>query len=545
MRKRTGMILAGVVLLTIIVGGVYAGIGMYYQTHFFEFTTINGIDVSDLTAAEAEELIAKQAEDYTLTVTTKEGAKEQISGSRIGYRFVSKGEVEEFLKQQEFLAWLPKYIGAPDTYTMDASVTYDEELLRKAVEELACMQEEYVTPPADAHLELQNGTYVIVPETEGNQLDDAKVKNVVTQAVDTGETSVDFAEQNCYLEPKVRAENGDLRAEAAVRNRYSSITVTYQMGGEVTEILDAATIASWFSLDDNKQPSFDRDAVEEWVSQLADRYDTIGTSEPFVTSNKETVFVEARTYGWQMDREAETEALYQLLMAGDSAERSPVWLESAGTRKENDIGTTYVEIDYTNQRLWFYKDGVLLVETPVVTGNVSQGNASPEGIFCLVGKSEDETLKGEGYSTPVEYWMPFYGGVGIHDADSWRSVYGGDIYQTGGSHGCINTPTAQVAVIYENIEVGTPIVCYSSGVNYGYEQVSGGSGTGQNDSTADNGGNGTGDIVIIDGGSSEGTEPGSGSQGITENGVPYTGEDLQDVEIMDEDWADESTYYIQ
>ena len=76
-------------------------------------------------------------------------------------------------------------------------------------------------------------------------------------------------------------------------------------------------------------------------------------------------------------------------------------------------------------------------------------------------------LRGEGYATPVEYWMPFYGGVGIHDADSWRSSYGGDIYQYSGSHGCINTPTANAAIIYQNIEPGTPIICYSASIYLG------------------------------------------------------------------------------
>ena len=216
------------------------------------------------------------------------------------------------------------------------------------------------------------------------------------------------------------------------------------------------TTAGWFTFDENIQPVLDETAASAWVDALADRYDTLGTQEPFRTTNGETVYVEARTYGWQMDREMEKAALIDILKNGESTEHTVTWLEGAWTRGENDIGDTYVEIDYTNQHMWFYKDGALLVDTAVVTGNVSAGNASPEGIFCLVGKSEHETLKGEGYSTPVDYWMPFYGGVGIHDADSWRSVYGGTIYQNSGSHGCINTPTAKVAVIYENIEVWHP-----------------------------------------------------------------------------------------
>ena len=527
MRKRTVAIAVIVFLLFAGALGAYIAIGTYYQTHFFEKTSINGIDVSDLTAEEAENLIADQAEDYRVTLTTKEGAAQTIEGSDIGYQFVSQGEVQGFLEEQNFLAWLPAYFGSGKQYTMEASMTYDQEKLAGAIAALDCMQAENVTAPQDAYLTQQeDGTYVIVPETEGNTLDAGKVEELLAAAVESGGTEIDLAAEDCYLKPDVYQDDGVLKAEAAIRNRYSSITITYQMGGGVTETLDKETVASWFSLDENLQPSIDRDAVAAWVNQLADQYDTIGSFLPFVTSNGETVYPESRTYGWQMDREAETEELYQLLLKGDSAERSPVWLESAAARGENDIGDTYIEIDYTNQRMWYYKDGQLLVETPVVTGNVNAGMASPEGVFCIVGKEEDAVLTGEDYKTPVDYWMPFYEGVGIHDADTWRTAYGGDIYLWSGSHGCINTPTAQAAVIFQNVEVGTPVVCYSSGTDYGYGQTgSGSTGTGNTGTESSDA-----DIVIIDGNSDSGTQ---------------NGQSTPETSGTEEDWADESTYYEQ
>ena len=546
MKKRTIWITAVLLLLLTGVAAAYIAIGSYYETHFFENVSINGIDVSDLTAQEAEKLIAHQAEDYRVALVTKEGTQEVIEGGDIGYRFVSKGEVQGFLDEQSAFAWLPAYLGAGKRYTMETSMTYDEEKLETALSSLACMQEENVTAPKNAKVkQQQDGTYVIEPETVGNKLSKKKVRNLLKEAIEGGVKSVDLEKEECYKLPKVYQDDPTLRAEAAVRNRYSSITVTYEMGGGVTETLDKATIASWFSLDKDLKVSFDREAVAAWVDQLADQYDTIGAYLPFVTSNGETVYPESRTYGWQMDRETETEELYQILLAGDSVQRSPVWLESAASRGENDIGDTYVEIDYTNQRMWYYKDGQLLVETPVVTGNVGAGMASPEGVFCLVGKQEDAVLTGEDYKTPVDYWMPFYGGVGIHDADTWRTSYGGDIYQWSGSHGCINTPTAQAAVIYQNIEIGTPVICYSSGVNYGYAQVGGGSGSQGNGAAGGTGNNaagngaagGNGDIVIVDentdasGGSSQTESSAASGSGGTQTGG------------ADGDWADESLYY--
>jgi len=225
-----------------------------------------------------------------------------------------------------------------------------------------------------------------------------------------------------------------------------------------------------------------------------------------------------------MDRESETEALYNLLLAGQTEGRSPVWTNSALTRGTNDIGDTYVEIDYTNQRMWYYKDGELLVETPVVTGNVSAGNASPEGMFYIVYKKQDAVLTGETYETPVSYWMPFYGNVGIHDADSWRSSYGGTIYMTNGSHGCINTPTAQAQTIFENIEAGIPVICYSSSTNYGYSTASSGTSYVANSSSgsSSSGTDSDDNIVIIDGSSSDSSAASSSSTDTSGGGSTET-----------------------
>ena len=113
----------------------------------------------------------------------------------------------------------------------------------------------------------------------------------------------------------------------------------------------------------------------------------------------------------------------------------------------------------TNQYLWFYKNGELIAQGDVVTGNVSRGNATPQGTYILNYKQKDATLKGAGYSSNVKYWMPFNCNIGIHDA-SWRWSFGGNIYKSDGSHGCVNAPEYLAKKIYENIEPGTPIICY-------------------------------------------------------------------------------------
>ena len=122
-------------------------------------------------------------------------------------------------------------------------------------------------------------------------------------------------------------------------------------------------------------------------------------------------------------------------------------------------GDTYITIDYTNQHLWYYKNGKLKAESDIVSGNINRQNGSVDGIFKIVYKQKNATLVGEDYNTLVKYFMPFAYNIGIHDA-GWRSSFGDEIYKTSGSHGCINIPPKMAKKLYEKIENGTPVIAY-------------------------------------------------------------------------------------
>ena len=114
-----------------------------------------------------------------------------------------------------------------------------------------------------------------------------------------------------------------------------------------------------------------------------------------------------------------------------------------------------VVVSILNQTLNYYEKGQVVLSSPVVTG---LNNATPKGTYKILSKSRNVTLVGENYESHVRYWMPFIGrSYGLHDA-SWRSNFGGQIYKTNGSHGCVNLPTNKAAQLYDLIEVGTPVI---------------------------------------------------------------------------------------
>ena len=73
-------------------------------------------------------------------------------------------------------------------------------------------------------------------------------------------------------------------------------------------------------------------------------------------------------------------------------------------------------------------------------------SGTPKGSVWAIDAKKSPAVLGTsetmGYSSPVTYWMPYCGNVGMHDADGWRHEYGGQIYKTNGSHGCVNMPKA-------------------------------------------------------------------------------------------------------
>ena len=118
----------------------------------------------------------------------------------------------------------------------------------------------------------------------------------------------------------------------------------------------------------------------------------------------------------------------------------------------------FVEVDISDQTVKMYKDNEVILTTLTVTGKTS--SPTRIGYFPISYKTYDTYLTGPGYNSHVYYWMPFDGGIGLHDA-SWRDTFGGDIYINNGSHGCVNLPHNAAKEIYENVDTGTMVLVHN------------------------------------------------------------------------------------
>ena len=435
---------------------LYILVALHYRNVFFPAAAVNGIDVSRLTPLQAQELLNADAAGYILTIVGDDGKSDQISGSGIGLYVKDDNTLQNIVDNQNIFTWAFQGFQKKE-YFLD--IEYDEEKLFSAVESLSCMDKENWISPENAYITYEKGTgYQIVPEVAGNEILTDSFLEAVQAAVERLDSTISLREAGIYKSPEILADDAVLAEHFAVLQPYSDMSVIYQFGDQ-TEILDSDTLADWISLDESGNLLIDEEKAGEFVKGLAKKYNTAYAPKKLKTSYGETITIKGGFYGWRIDRKAEVEALLEVIRAGKSVTREPVYQLRAAVHDKIDYGDTYVEINLTAQHLFFYKDGKLLIETDFVSGNASNGNDTPPGSFAITYTERDATLRGEDYTTPVSYWMPFNGNIGMHDS-KWRSKYGGDIYQTNGSHGCINLPPAAAKVIFENIKKGDPVLCY-------------------------------------------------------------------------------------
>lgn len=456
--KKAKKIMLGVLIGYVALLVIAYGIGVfYYSNRFLSGTEINGMDCSGKTVEEVENNMESQIASYQLVLKERGDKSEAISASQISMEYISDGKIQELKEQQNPFTWFLAFARQQD-YTLSATTSYDETALNAAVDALDCFKEENVVQPVDAHLEVQDGQYVIVEETQGTALDSDKVKKAVKNAIDSGETLLDLDQAGCYIEPSVLSTDENLAKQREEGNKLLTVTVTIDFSDR-QEVIDADVMKDWLTTNEEGAVDLDRTKVREYVQQLQYEYDTFGSSREFTTSSGQTITVSGGDYGWLIAPNDTTTKIIDTIKSGQSQTIEPEYTYTGYCRDTNDIGNTYVEISLDQQHMWFYKDGQLIVETDVVTGCHNRGWDTHTGVYAIMYKERDATLVGEGYNSAVSYWMPFYANVGIHDA-SWRSSFGGSIYLNNGSHGCVNTPTENAATIYNNIEKGVPVVVY-------------------------------------------------------------------------------------
>lgn len=471
--RKIKFIISGIIFsILVVVLGIYIGGVIYYKQRFFPRTFINDISCDKKDIKQIETLLQKQLiDDYKISVFGRDLNSAEsdievgvISGTDIGLRYEDVSTaISDLLQLQNQWIWPYSLFHNEDRkIALMGKVTFDKDKMQGIVEAWDICQEDNMIVPQNAYVGDYNETkkqYVIVPETKGTVLNINQMIDVLADKITARENSVNIEEYDCYQEATVKHTDKELTDSIAEVNQWLKTEIKYDWNGNEV-ILDAETLAGWI-LKENGEFILDKQAVEAYVKEQANKFDTYGKRKEFITVSGEKTTLKSPNYGWKTDIQLETEELVQLITKGSIVKREPLYSIKAKQKGINDIGDSYIEADLTNQHMYVIENGEIVFETDFVSGtlNSTPDCITPEGIFGLTYKTTDAILRGANYASHVNYWMPFYGNYGMHDA-TWRVNFGGTIYQQHGSHGCINLPLESAKTVYKYVEKGSPVICY-------------------------------------------------------------------------------------
>lgn len=456
MKKALG-ISAGIFLLILLV--CYGAGCFYFQSHFFYGTIIEGTVYGCLTESEVRDDLVRRQSSYKLTVYGRNGLKDILEGEEAGVILEPAAELQQILGRQIFYRWPLSFLET-HVYELKNSVRVAEEVFQAAAGQLSIFCPENIQKPQNAYLSDYSPSdkgYFIVPEVEGNQIRREEALEAIRTALLNREKELELTDEEYYVQPLLRADDEVLIRQAERLNAYAKLVFTYDMHG-IEVVVDGDQIHEWL-VEENNEVRIDEEKACAYVQTLADIYDTYGKERDFITIEGEKKRLRSGAYGWKLDVRAEQEALLKMLNERKSCRREPEWVKRGYAEGETDIGNTYVEIDLGAQQLYLIKNKEVVLESRLVSGNAARGWSTPSGVFGLTYKTRNAVLRGADYATPVSYWMPFNRNIGMHDA-TWRGTFGGTIYKTNGSHGCINLPFGKAKEIYNFVETNMPVVCY-------------------------------------------------------------------------------------
>ena len=451
------------VLVILYVAAAY----ILFSPRFLPGTVIDGLDCGFVTEDEAKTKLESVINDYRLQITDGNDISEYITAADINLTGNFGDELVETLENQNKLLWGLGVFKNTDVDTAPV-VEFNDELLNDKIGGLTLVSGAQVTDSVNAYLKLNDSNrFEVVPEMYGTRLDRENFTRRVAEAIRGLEPTINLSEEDYYIKPTVYSDNEAMIAAMNDANKWLDSVITYNFGSS-QEVVDDSLTKDWIVIGNDFSAYFDRDKVKEFVRSLSRKYDTFGDTRTIRTTYGFDVSVIGGNYGYRINREAEIDDLVADIKTGETKSRTPIYHQEGASYDGLDIGNTYVEVDLTGQHLFLYQDGSLILQTEIVSGHPNKG-ATPNGTYRITYCERDAVLRGEDYETPVSYWMPFNGDIGLHDA-AWQPKFGGDWYVTHGSHGCVNLPVSMAAQIYSYAYTGMPVVCYRYDTNY-YAQV--------------------------------------------------------------------------
>lgn len=483
--KKTFCILAGILLLLAVLGlfGIIFWGNAYYSDRWYPGTIINGVNVSGQTMEESAGRISGMCEQYVLMIRSRGNQKVTILGTDIAYN-IRLGENWEKAFQAQHEGMLFPFAGQREL-SVEYDVTYDSKKLENIIHQCKLIQgsvDFQVEAPAAAYAKFDEAKsqYICVAENQGNQIRVPVLMSIVDMALRQGRMEIDLTQEEVYPDvyevPEVTSDDKELSIQIDLCNNAAIRFVKWDMDGGVTEELTPNDIAKWIQYKDGKIV-YNNKKIEEWTTDFCKKYKTVGKSRTIKSHTGKDVQINGGDFGWQMDYEKtlkqvkdslkqkiEPEAIARYINDPSKENKKDILIKRKAsylnTGFERDLEKNdwdeknYTEISLKEQKVYVFRKGKVAFSCRCISGLPVEGRKTVVGAFYVKEHRPEYTMTGEDYRTHVKHWVRItWSGTGFHPA-TWQpwSRWTKTMYQTKGSHGCLNLAPDDAEKIYNMVK---------------------------------------------------------------------------------------------
>ncbi len=503
MKKAFRGTVIGLIISVLLLVAVYVLLGMYYMVGFPCFTWVNGVYCTGKTVYEVNEELVRDSAYDGIAILDKSGARLFVSASDVDMTIDYTDSLNEVFYSRNPFAW-GFYVFKNLSREYEPTVYINKDKFFAIVSDW----EVFVDPSdLECSIEKTSSGYLLV-----NGYVQVPIKEAVAQrayeCMAKRESVLDLTNnEDCYSVVDLRSKEKEKVELFSKIDRIQQMNLSYQVGGDTVTLnscrasdfiltekdLAAAReekvnpkkpgsglfliggeerllseedlkILEGIVIDQEGNPVISESKLYAFLKNLADSHDTSWMMDKYRKGEGGEVIVNdnSKGDGTIYDIDSEFEYLRDALTSGSQLSGGRTFAlskDAAAYNATEQLGKTYIEVNMGDQVLHYYVNGELSMEMPIVTGNVNRGRGTPTGIFSVYNKRYHTYLRGVDYVSYVNYWLGVHKGVGIHDAN-WRNKFGDEIYKSDGSHGCINCPESSVSVLWEVVDVGTPVILY-------------------------------------------------------------------------------------
>lgn len=481
-KKAKILMIAGIATFVIVIG-VILGIHIYYGDRWYTDTWIGDRNVSGMKYEDSKKLIDDVYEHYQLQILARNNGVQNITKDQIEYTInIHNSLKEQFDKQHDsspvFSLWRKKQI------QVELNATYNKDKLNQLLASSALVtgsQYYPVSQPKDAKVVLSKEKKYLVIQKEdlGNTMNYENFYRAVEDSLLTGRETLDLNDEtthpDIYMKPEIYDTEPELQKKVDACNPIVLRWLTWKDGDVMNVTVGPEQIYQWCNYKDGKV-TLKKKAIEKWVEKLCFKYKTIGVTRTFTNHAGKQVSVTGGDYGWQLVYDSMLKQLNSVLKKKMDPEKQKAYMETPDAehkkaltekKKPKFANTAYqfnsedktidwdtknfTEVSLSAQKIYVWRKGKIVFQCKTISGRPVKDRQTRTGAYYIKQHERHRILKGDDYETPVDNWVRItWTGTGFHAAP-WQpwSRWSKTLYQTRGSHGCLNLSIADSNKIYE------------------------------------------------------------------------------------------------